>query len=326
MRSGRGGTHPRPRFRLPRRLPGGLDPLPLGSRTLDDAAARAACHRRRRFRPGARRPPPPRGRSGQPGTVVGLAGLPLRDRAAAVLPGVVRSRRAVRFHLRPQPVHRAVHGGPVAALHRRVLSGDQSGRLRTRAVARDLPAPWRAGRVGGRRVRLPGVLRGFRSPWPAAQVVGLEHGQPHRQPPRRGGSADEQHAVVRVRLDGGHDLSGRASGRWPGGGRCPATRVVTGAANRGGRGPHTADHGGRRHPVGLLRRGRSQHRCAGLGSRHRAGPDLAGRRLDPRLALEVSGPWDGRAPVHLRAVLPRRLPGWNGRVLDQCPARVLRRG
>ena len=39
------------------------------------------------------------------------------------------------------------------------------------------------------------------------------HGQPHRQPSRDGVGADEQHAAVRLGLDGRHDLPGRAAGR-----------------------------------------------------------------------------------------------------------------
>ena len=54
------------------------------------------------------------------------ADLPVRHRAAAVLPGVVRPGRAVRLHLRPQHLHRAVHVGPAAALHHRDLPGAES--------------------------------------------------------------------------------------------------------------------------------------------------------------------------------------------------------
>ena len=99
----------------------------------------ALVHAVRRFRAG---------RPDQPGAVVRAAGLPVGHRAAAVLPGVVRPRQAVRLHLRPQHLHGAVHVGPAAALHHRDLSGDDLAGLRARAGARDLPGRGRPGRAG----------------------------------------------------------------------------------------------------------------------------------------------------------------------------------
>ena len=223
-------------------------------------------------------------------------------------------------------VHRAVHGGPAAALHRRVLPGVQPARLRARAVARASSAVAARWRVGGRRLRVPGVLRGLRPARPAAEVVGVEPGQPHRQPPGAGVGADDQHAAVRLRLVRRADLPGGAArAAAPRRGWSLALRtVVAGVLTP----PAMAIAG---IPSSLFDGNTTR---AGLGPRRRAGPGLAGRRLDHRARTARSV----RAAVRLRAGLSRCLPGRAGGVLARprttagpagsvpLRARLLRRG
>ena len=204
-------------LRLPRRQPGGVRTQPVRPGQLDDAGARAADHRRRGLRARARRTAVARRRPDQPGAVVRVAGLPLRHRAAAVLPGVVRPRQAVRLHLRPQRLHGAVHVGPAAALHHRDLPGAEPS-WRTSWCGCSASSSTAAPLVGS--IAVAFVCQVFYEIFdqlgPQLKWWALERRQRQGQPPRARLGADEQHAAVRLGVVRRDDVPGRQARRLDG--------------------------------------------------------------------------------------------------------------